>query len=146
MRRVVGIVVVVAAVVVVSTVAACSSASPHSQPSPTSSAPLDQMRTFAVDHHASEAWWVRVPLSRAFKLLQGGWYSSSETPNPQTPVYVLVMHGVNGHPQTWGYSVFGTSGTGLFTNTEPSDTKGLTLTPLPLPSPQASAAQRASVA
>jgi len=98
------------------------------------------MRAFALDHHATAAGWVKVPLSRAFKLMQGGWGSSNETPSPTTPVYVLIMRGdfgtVNGVRQTWAASVFGTPGTNFFANTEPSDTQGLTLTPLQLPSPQ----------
>ena len=140
MRKAIRTLMVVVAVAVVPTVAACASSSPQAQPSPSSSVPLDEMRSFAVDHHASTAWWVRVPLSRAFKLLQGGWVGSNQTPSPSTPVYVLVMRGdfgsTNGQPEAWGASIFGIPNSeNLNTNTDPFYTKGLTLTPLPLASP-----------
>ena len=118
-------------------VSACGSVSPTPSHSPTASPPLSEMRSFANKHHATQAWWVRTSLERAFKL-QGGAFGPA--PSPGTPVYVLVMRGdfgsANGQPEVWGASIFGIPNhEGLSTNSDPFYTEGLTLTPLPLTSP-----------
>lgn len=141
MRRLVGSLLCAAILCSLLVILGCGSSSPVSSPSfsPSTqeSPPLSEMRSFAQEHHATEAWWVQTSVARAFELQRA---APSPAVPPDTPVYVLVMRGsfggADGRRYAWALSVFGIPGVETWGEyADPVDTKGLTLTPLPLASP-----------
>jgi hypothetical protein len=115
----------------------CASTQTSASSSSPSPAPLAEMRALALHHHATEAWYARVPLSSAFKLLQGSWGGSGEPTSATTPVYVVIMKGdfgvaSNGHRYNWAGVHLETNGTNFFTTENRLEAPGVSLTPLPL--------------
>ena len=118
------------------TFAACagSPSSPVS-PSSVSAPPIAEMQALAHGQKVSKAWYTLVPLSQAFKILQGSW-SGSNVPGPKTPTWVVIMQGdfgrQNGEHLRWEAAVLNPHGRNqLYTSTR-MDTFGAKLTPLPL--------------
>ena len=130
----------IAAIAGVCSVAACGGSSSQSQSAPASAPPLERLRAVALSKHATKAWWVKVPLSRAFKLFGGSWSSSAETAGSTTPVYVLIMKGNLGTAKKgvhyrWAIEVPEDFSADSVMSTDRFNTEGLTLTPLNLSSP-----------
>jgi hypothetical protein len=112
------------------------------------------MRSEVSSYHPTQAWWVKVPRSRAVSLIEGDRASenpnpewgASVSPNPSTPTYVIIMKGdfgisaiSHGQHYKWGAVALLPQGAMVATRTlDPIDTKGLTLTPLQLASPPGS--------
>ena len=102
------------------------------------------MRAVALGYHATEAWWVKLSLSQADRLLEGAWVSSdatpSPTPSPTTPIYVVIMKGDLGAARggghyRWAAVALQERGTEVLKQSDRISTQGLTLTPLQLASP-----------
>jgi len=131
--------------------AACGSASSPSPVASSSSSssppPLAQLSRlanhFRSSQGATQAWWVKVPLSEANGLLGGSWASPSPSPGATAPVYVVLLKGDytggDGKPYHWAVAASRTVGqTGestLFVTNHRPDTHGQPWTPLPLASP-----------
>ena len=98
---------------------------------------------FRSSQGATQAWWVKVPLSEANGLLGGSWASPSPSPGATAPVYVVLLKGDytggDGKPYHWAVAASRTVGqTGestLFVTNHRPDTHGQPWTPLPLASP-----------
>ncbi len=142
MLKLIGTFVLVAALAVVLALAGCASNSPQPGPSPStskaspaSSPPLSELQALARAQKATKAWYTLVPLSKAFKIMQGGW-GGSNVPPPTTPSWVVIMRGdfgrSGGERYTWAVSVLDPHGKNLLKTSTPIDTFGAKLTPLPL--------------
>ena len=142
MRRLVHLVLLAA---VFSSLVALAGCAGSSQPGPSPSStrsqaslpspPLSDLQALAHAQKATKAWYTLVPLSKAFKIMQGSW-GGSNVPARTTPTWVVIMRGdfgfSGGARDTWAVSVLDPPGSHLFTNSIPVDTFGAKLTPLPL--------------
>lgn len=99
--------------------------------------PLTQMRTVALGHHATRAWYVELPLRDAFKLISAEWAVPGE--GPTTPTYVVIMGGDFGTDeishQRYTWAAVPLLPHDLELSLGSCDTHDLALTPLSLATP-----------
>ena len=143
MRGMVPAFLVAAMLVGLPTVVGCAGSAPQpsSSPSPPQASlspnpPIAALQALARTYKATRAWYALVPLSTAFKMLQGGWIQSP-APDPRAPTWVVVMYGRFGPPSEhfrWEVAAFDPTGLRRVQNMTSArpDTFNAKLRPLPL--------------